>query len=79
MSFFISKLDIARNSLGTLSTQVESEKYKNAQNTWLRYTFKKWNTDDWARHNENKFFQVLKTNLKTNCDDNDDDDWYDLW
>ena len=22
-----------------------------------RYTFKKWNTDDWARHNENKFFQ----------------------
>ena len=22
-----------------------------------RYTFKKWNTDDWSRHNENKFFQ----------------------
>ena len=22
-----------------------------------RYTFKKWNTDDWFRHNENKFFQ----------------------
>ena len=22
-----------------------------------RYTLKKWNTDDWSRHNENKFFQ----------------------
>ena len=22
-----------------------------------RYTFKKWNTDDWFRHNENKYFQ----------------------
>jgi len=22
-----------------------------------RFTFKKWNTDDWFRHNENKFFQ----------------------
>ena len=22
-----------------------------------RYTFKKWDTNDWARHNENKFFQ----------------------
>ena len=23
-----------------------------------RYTFKKWDTNDWARHNENKYFQV---------------------
>ena len=22
-----------------------------------RYTFKKWSTDDWSRHNENKYFQ----------------------
>ena len=22
-----------------------------------RYTFKKWDTNDWSRHNENKFFQ----------------------
>ena len=22
-----------------------------------RYTVKKWNTDDWFRHNENKYFQ----------------------
>ena len=23
-----------------------------------RYTFKKWDTNDWSRHNENKYFQV---------------------
>ena len=39
-----------------------------------RYTFKKWNTDDWARHNENKFFQVLKICFKLNCYDNGDHD-----
>ena len=26
-----------------------------------RYTFKKWDTNDWARHNENKYFQVSQS------------------